>query len=163
MVAHQTDEFCAQTLICEESARAHEVQMYEDRYGKEADPLAGTAPIAVPINDVATSSKNDLKLYRGPRPSSETPIRRFATLGPTQDTHPWLAKDMMKHLGIGQGDLETASIRRSAAEFIAADDVSKEHVGEGSLFFSSPTLSAPITYSAIRDRQESQELQESRG
>jgi hypothetical protein len=119
--------------------------MYEDRYGKEADPLAGTAPMPVPDNSAATSSKNDLKLYRSPRPSSETPMRRFVTLGPTQDTHPWLAKDMMEHLSISQGDLETVSIRRFAAEFIAADDVS-EDVDEGSLFSSSPTLSAPITH-----------------
>lgn len=120
--------------------------MYEDRYGKEADPLAGTEPMPVPDNNVATSSKNGLKLYRGPRPSSETPMRRFVTLGPTQDTHPWLAKDTMEHLSISQGDLETVSIRRFAAEFIAADDVSEEDVDEGSLFSSSPTLSAPITH-----------------
>lgn len=120
--------------------------MYEDRYGKEADPLAETAPMPVPDDNIATSSKNDLKLYRGPRPSSETPMRRFVTLGPTQDTHPWLAKDTMEHLGISQGDLETVSIRRFAAESVAADDVSEEDVDEGSLFSSSPTLSAPITH-----------------
>ena len=120
--------------------------MYKVRYGKEANPLAGTAPMPVLDNNVATSSKNDLKLYRGPRPSSETPMRRFVTLGPTQDAHPWLAKDTMEHLGISQGDLETVSIRRFAAESIAADDVSEEDVDEGSLFSSSPTLSAPITH-----------------
>lgn len=126
--------------------------MYEDRYGKEADPLAGAASMPVPDNNVATSSKNGLKLYRGPRPSSETPMRRFVTLGPTQDTHPWLAKDTMEHLGISQGDLETVNIRRFAAEFIAADDVSEEDVDEGILFPSSPTFSAPMM-TAIRDRQ----------
>jgi hypothetical protein len=51
----------------------------------------------------------------------------------------------MEHLGISQGDLETVSIRRFAAGSIAADHVS-EDVDEGSLFSSSPTLSAPITH-----------------
>lgn len=110
--------------------------MYEDRYGKGEDLLAGTAPMPALDKNAAAGSSNGLKLYL-PRPFSETPIRRFATLGPTQDTHPWMAKDIMKECGIGQGDLETASLRKTAAHTAAAaDDTSEEDVDEETLLSS---------------------------
>lgn len=71
-----------------------------------------------------------IRLFHIPRPSGATPMERFMTLSPVNDPHPWMAKAAMQDNGIGYGAMETAELRKYAAEMstthIEPDDQNTE-------------------------------------
>ncbi|KAF2271764.1 uncharacterized protein EI97DRAFT_462559 [Westerdykella ornata] len=63
-------------------------------------------------------SLDALKLYTGVVPSSESPMSRFMAMSPTNDTHSWMAKQVMEESGIGYGELEALELRKLASELV---------------------------------------------
>lgn len=70
------------------------------------------------VND--GQSFHGIAMYKGGVPSlEESPMERFATLSPANDPHPWMTKSVMKENGINLGAMETAGLRKHAAEVCA--------------------------------------------
>jgi len=89
-----------------------------------------------------SGSDEVLELYHGHFASSATPMSRFTTISPANDTHPWLARDALEEAGIGYGDLETIEVRQLASELMAAEEsITDGRDSEGSPRPSSDTLS----------------------
>ncbi|KAK7535095.1 uncharacterized protein J3D65DRAFT_630046 [Phyllosticta citribraziliensis] len=68
------------------------------------------------------SRLNDfLKMEPGPRSSSETPLRRYVTIGAGEDPFPLYAKREMKSMHIRTGSMSSVELRRDAAQRIDRD------------------------------------------
>lgn len=123
-------------LIAGERAQEAEKVLFYHRNGAHCDPFESkSSSSADPRMTSGGASNSDLKMYQGPKSSSETPMQRQMTLSPMNDPHPWLAKAAMRSAGIHSGDLETADARRTAARRINPDTRSDiaEETAEGEL------------------------------
>jgi len=93
-----------------------------------------------PEATLEAASRDSLRLYHGHFASSATPMNRFMTISPANDTHPWLARDAMEEAGVNYGDLETMEVRQLASELMATEEI-RTHTRAGSPRPSSDTLS----------------------
>lgn len=118
----QSDGYFQVNLIREERAREAERETYRQIYG-DVDHLSD-ADFSPHDTDIALrrkASQDALRLYTGSIASLSTPMDRFLAMSPSQDTHPWLAKNLMAESGVPSGDLEGLDVRRLASELVSGE------------------------------------------
>lgn len=129
-------------MIRDERAQVVEQQMYREVFGVIEELEDAASHFGDSYMSLHTGFDEVLELYHGHFASSASPMGRFTTISPANDSHPWLAREAMEEAGVGYGDLETIEVRKLASELVAAEGESMRiRVNEGSPQPSSDTLS----------------------
>jgi hypothetical protein len=109
-------------LIREERTIAKERAKFQQIFEHREDfHDAGFDPADAEIELRREASRDVLRLYKGSFASLATPMGRFMAMGPTHDTHSWMAKRTMEESGIDDGDLEALDLRKLASEMMHSD------------------------------------------
>jgi hypothetical protein len=118
-VVAKNDGYYQINLILEERAMAKERATFQQIFEHRDDiDDADFDPAEADIEIRREVSVDALKLYKGPFASLETPMGRFMAMGPTHDTHAWMAKVTMEESGVDCGDVEALDLRKLASEMV---------------------------------------------
>ncbi|KAF2647574.1 hypothetical protein K491DRAFT_685416 [Lophiostoma macrostomum CBS 122681] len=125
LITHwKNDGYFQVNLIREERAMATEMALYRQVFGDQEE--VEDAKPSDAMRNIGDSYANTLALYTAPFASSEAPMSRFLSMGPTQDAHPWMAKATMEESGVSHGDLEALDLRRLASEMVDVKSAAKD-------------------------------------
>lgn len=104
------------------------------------------------------ASIDALSLYSGAVPTLTTPMERFMAMTPTQDAHPWLARNTISASGMPASDLEALDASRLASEMASTEAGTGAEEGQmaraGSPRPSSDTLSVTRYLETRKERKD---------
>lgn len=154
----KVDGYYQINLIREERALAKERETFQQIFKHREDiDDADFDPAEAGIEIRREVSLEPLKLYKGPFASLESPMGRFVAMGPTHDTHAWMAKATMEETGVDCGDVEALGLRKLASEMIDDSPAGVAEDSQEATAGSPQASSDTLTIAQLRDERRKRE------